>query len=433
MAAAQEVQTGLYDAFDARPLDRQEKLGLQAALAWAGDYAGALDGLWGPATQAAIEAWAARSEGRAPFNRDVARLLGEFAEAATRDGWEWVDPLDQDVPLLLPRARMEQDGALWRDAGGLSVAQRAVAPEESAARHEMMGAQGLTGRARISTARRQGAFVWLRSDPRGAVVIDTEISGPEDPRQTGRMLIAASVGLTEQPQIGITPGGQAESWIAAAAASPAQPLPRSSGSGFRITAQGAVLTSRHVIGDCAEVTVDGTPAERLAISETSDMALIAGPPGGYLALAQGQAALNSDVTVAGFPLNGLLGGLNVTRGAVSAERGIEGNATQFQFSAPIQPGSSGGPVVDAMGHVTGIVLAKLDDMLTAAEWGIIAQNVNFGLHIAPARDLLAEAGLSPPDAPAPPESPEAMGALLQSATVLIECADPPIWPSPLTP
>ena len=93
--------------------------------------------------------------------------------------------------------------------------------------------------------------------------------------------------------------------------------------------------------------------------------------------AQSPARLNSDITVVGYPLSGLLGGLNVTRGSVSSLKGLRGDGVQMQISAPVQPGNSGGPVVSGSGAIVGVVVSKLNARRVADETGDIPQNVNF--------------------------------------------------------
>lgn len=81
----------------------------------------------------------------------------------------------------------------------------------------------------------------------------------------------------------------------------------------------------------------------------------------------------------GYPLHGLLGGLNVTRGAVTSMSGLQGDAVNMQISAPVQPGNSGGPAVNEFGEVVGVVVAKLNAMRLADVTGDIPQNVNFAV------------------------------------------------------
>jgi serine protease Do len=89
--------------------------------------------------------------------------------------------------------------------------------------------------------------------------------------------------------------------------------------------------------------------------------------------------LGESVTSVGYPLQGLLAETpNLTRGNVSASRGIKGSYGEFQFSAPIQPGNSGGPVVSDNGELLGMAVGTLNAKYLV-EKGLLPQNVNFAL------------------------------------------------------
>jgi hypothetical protein len=49
----------------------------------------------------------------------------------------------------------------------------------------------------------------------------------------------------------------------------------------------------------------------------------------------------------------------------------------FQISVPVQPGNSGGALVDDRGNVIGIVSAKLDASAALAASGALPENVNY--------------------------------------------------------
>ncbi|WP_132546510.1 trypsin-like peptidase domain-containing protein [Rhodovulum euryhalinum] len=53
----------------------------------------------------------------------------------------------------------------------------------------------------------------------------------------------------------------------------------------------------------------------------------------------------------GYPYFGILDGLNLTRGSVSSLKGIGGDGFTMQISAPVQPGNSGGPLLNEYGQV----------------------------------------------------------------------------------
>jgi len=92
------------------------------------------------------------------------------------------------------------------------------------------------------------------------------------------------------------------------------------------------------------------------------------------------AVLGEDTTVAGYPLAGLLSNdLVVTSGQVNSLAGLGNDPSMLQISAPVQPGNSGGPLIDRSGAVVGVVVSKLNADRLAKLTGDIAQNVNFAI------------------------------------------------------
>jgi S1-C subfamily serine protease len=69
-----------------------------------------------------------------------------------------------------------------------------------------------------------------------------------------------------------------------------------------------------------------------------------------------------------------------TMGNVTSVVGLDNNTSAFQISAPIQPGNSGGPLLDMNGRVIGMAQGILGTLRAAeALRGAIPQNVNFGI------------------------------------------------------
>ena len=116
-------------------------------------------------------------------------------------------------------------------------------------------------------------------------------------------------------------------------------------------------------------------------TERTDLALISTQSGLPSSAAIRQsAALGEDVMVAGHPLTGLLGtDLIVTGGQVNSLAGLRNDPTLLQISAPVQPGNSGGPLVDRSGDIVGVVVSKLNAEKIAKVTGDIAQNINFAI------------------------------------------------------
>ena len=69
----------------------------------------------------------------------------------------------------------------------------------------------------------------------------------------------------------------------------------------------------------------------------------------------------------------------LTKGVVSSLAGLGDNFSEMQIDAALQPGNSGGPIVDETGSVVGIAVAKLDVRAAIENWGTIPENTNFGI------------------------------------------------------
>ena len=69
--------------------------------------------------------------------------------------------------------------------------------------------------------------------------------------------------------------------------------------------------------------------------------------------------VGEEVFVLGYPLTATMGDeIKLTTGVISSKSGFQGDVSQYQISAPVQPGNSGGPLFDSKGNVIGIVSAK---------------------------------------------------------------------------
>ena len=160
----------------------------------------------------------------------------------------------------------------------------------------------------------------------------------------------------------------------------------SSGTGFFVSRAGHLLTNSHVVRDCAAIEVNGpnglVAARLVAQDKTNDLALLKTDitPVKVAAFRTG-VRLGEAVAVFGYPLSGMLSTSgNFTLGNVTALTGLGDDSRYFQISAPVQPGNSGGPLVDANGNLIGVVSAKLNALrVMVATNGDIPQNVNFAI------------------------------------------------------
>ncbi|MBR0652936.1 trypsin-like peptidase domain-containing protein [Roseomonas terrae] len=214
----------------------------------------------------------------------------------------------------------------------------------------------------------------------------------------------------------------------------ARPNPQarvSSGTGF-VVADGRVMTNHHVIEACSRIFVRTADSRALPVTERPvsdprrDLALlrVSGNAGPVLAFRANPVRRGESVVTYGFPLAGLLSsGPTLTTGEVSALSGLGDNQTQFQISAPVQQGNSGGPLLDRQGNVIGVIVSKLNAARIAQRTGDIPQNVNFAVKGTEAVDFLRRNGVTPVmrDSPNADRNAAEIGEQAHPSTVFIRC------------
>ena len=169
----------------------------------------------------------------------------------------------------------------------------------------------------------------------------------------------------------------------------------SSGTGFFVSFPGYVLTNRHVIEGCRTATVSrpGYPisdARIVGVDTTNDLALLTTGMGTKMVppLRIG-VRVGESIFVYGFPLAGLLSSSgNFTVGNITSVAGLGDDSRILQISAPVQPGNSGGPLLDRSGNVVGIIVSKLNALKLAQVTQDVPQNINFAIKASIAANFL---------------------------------------------
>ena len=210
--------------------------------------------------------------------------------------------------------------------------------------------------------------------------------------------------------------------------------PFSNGSGIVIDTLGHVLTASHVIANCPDIRVTSTAgttpvgATLVASDVKLDLALLrtGERTRAYARFRDSRTLRPGEPLVAtGFPLGGLVSPeMAVTTGSLTAMSGLQGNPNLFQFSAPVQPGNSGGPVLDSSGRVAGVATAVLNGLAFAAiTGGPMIQNVNFATKADIARDYLAGISVGLNEAAGGPSGldPASVADLARKFTAKVEC------------
>ncbi|MBV8213538.1 MAG: trypsin-like peptidase domain-containing protein [Verrucomicrobia bacterium] len=170
------------------------------------------------------------------------------------------------------------------------------------------------------------------------------------------------------------------------------------GSGFVIQQNGYILTNYHVIKKATRITItvpgrEAVSARLVTTDQEKDLAILQVSLRNLTALpiaSSDTVQVLDSVTVLGYPLPSELGtALSASDGKVNAVReGHSGGTRLFQIDANVNPGNSGGPLLNNHGEVVGIVVAKINSLLYAKENGALPERINFAIPINDAQALL---------------------------------------------
>jgi S1-C subfamily serine protease len=200
-----------------------------------------------------------------------------------------------------------------------------------------------------------------------------------------------------------------------------QSVARSSATAFCISPLGYFVTAQHFTGHAKRFKLQGPngllEAELVREDAANDLAIlkVKGSFGGTVPIRPSKGVrLGESVATLGFPQTTLQGvEPKVTRGEISSLSGARDDPRQFQISVPVQPGNSGGPLVDMNGQIVGVIRAQLQG----------GQSVNYAVKSSLLLSLLESipelANLPPAVVPAAPPKFEDMLDRLRPAVALV--------------
>jgi len=161
-----------------------------------------------------------------------------------------------------------------------------------------------------------------------------------------------------------------------------------SGTGFFISRAGHIVTNAHVVQQANEIRVaykgQTLDAELLSIDEAADLAILkieTDEETEALPIApSSEIKLGATVATVGYP-NTMLQGRSpkLSKGEISSLAGMRDDPRFFQISVPLQPGNSGGALINTSGQVVGIVSGKLNSHLIFLTMGYLPENVNYAV------------------------------------------------------
>jgi len=163
----------------------------------------------------------------------------------------------------------------------------------------------------------------------------------------------------------------------------AQDVSISTGTGFYVSPSCHFVTNLHVVKDANTVVAVDSKGKKIqarvvTVDAANDLALLKAEGTKCLPLVVSRSddvAKGEAVHALGFPRPSRQGRESkFTTGIVSSLSGVQGSPTTFQISTPVQPGNSGGPLLNDQGRVVGVIVAKLK-----AAQGDIPEGVNYAV------------------------------------------------------
>ena len=431
-----------------RLLTRGERDGLQVALAWAGFYDGAIDGAFGRGTRASMAGWQ-RARGYEATGilttAQRAALLEEYAAVfAGLDMRPVTDP-EAGITVEMPTALVELDG---RETPFARYEPTAQDGPDALVRVLLISEEG--GRERLGGLYEilQTLSIVPREGPRARQGDAFEIEG------TGGGIVSRTFARTDGGRIkGLTliwpegdergdrvwqrmrgsfdggaPAVLGETFATPAAAQSVDLVagleirrPALTRSGVFVDGLGTVLTTAEVAGGaCGELRLDDVhPA---SVSWTDGTLALLSPdaplaPQGTAAFRGDPPRIGEEIAVAGYPFGGALGRASLTFGTLADVRGLSGEEALDRYELASAEGDRGGPILDATGAVTGLLLpgpGRGDMALPeGAAFGIDASAVLRALDSRGVPVRTAAGGA--------PRHPEDLTALAGDMTVLVAC------------
>ena len=144
------------------------------------------------------------------------------------------------------------------------------------------------------------------------------------------------------------------------------PNPEFRATGFLIDGKGFIVTNAHVVNKMKTIYVENNKgeyftAQTIYADQKTDLAILKINDTAYktmynlpYSINKSNSNLGEQIFTLGYPRNIIVYG----EGYVSAKSGNEDDSTAYQVSVSVNPGNSGGPVLNKKGEVIGIITSK---------------------------------------------------------------------------
>lgn len=426
-----------------RLLSAQERRDLQIALKAAGFYTAAIDGSFGSGTRRSMGEWQLFNGFEQTGILTTAQrkvLMDQYNEPLISTGMrphsDRSAGIDMDLPLDVVRfSRYEPPFVHFDSAADLGARVLLISqPGDQATLFglydimqtlEIVPLEGPRERKKDSftlEGRGNGIVSYTEAALKNGEIKGFTLIWPQgDEARRARVLAAMKASFARTDGV-LDPGAGADAAQSIDLVSGLQVRrPRVSRSGFFIDGKGTVMTVSEAVDGCTRITLDNDYTADL-ISADAGLGVAVLRPQQALApmevaqLSLEQPRLQSDVTVAGYSFEGVLGAPTLTFGKLSDVKGLRGETELSRLELSAQSGDAGGPVFDPAGSVVGM-------LLPAAQSGQqLPRGVSFAADAQALRDVLQAAGLRAADANgAQGVSPNELSRRANGMTVLVSC------------
>ncbi|MCW1955987.1 MAG: trypsin-like peptidase domain-containing protein [Roseobacter sp.] len=425
-------------------LTQDAREGLQIALQWAGYYNSTIDGAFGRGTRSSMSAWQEANNHPSTgvlTTLQRSELLADYNAVLSDLDLRLLDDTTTGIALKMPLARVKfskynppfahfdsigpdkarvllisQEGDQSALFGLYDIMQTLEIVPETGPRERNDSSFTLIGEAADFISHTQ---VWLKDGSlKGFTLIWP--SGEEERRQ--RLLDEMLTSFTRTEGVMDASAGTDDQSIDLVAGLEIR-RPRLSRSGFFLDRSGHVVTTSEVVKSCDRITIENAiEADVIADDKLSGVAILrpkdALSPGEVAVLAASAPRLQTEIAVAGFSYEGVLGAPTLTFGMLSDVKGLGGEPQLRRLALTTLAGDAGGPVFDETGAVLGMLLPEAQGARQLPE------NVSFAIDADTIRKVARSAGLATGQAGRTNRiAPEDLTSEAQGVTVLVGCWD----------
>ncbi len=426
-----------------RDLTRSEREQLQIALQWAGFYNSAIDGAFGRGTRNSMAAWQTANgfdQTGILTTQQRAMLIKQYNAVLEGLDLRPVRDIEAGIEVAMPTAlvafeKYEPPFVQYNAKDNSSA--RVLLISQKGDQDTLFGLYDIMQTLEIvppegPRQRKSNSFELIGEN--GSIVSQTQVSlengeikgftliwpaGDEDRRR--RVIAEMTKSFARMPgALDAAAGGGNDQAVDLVAGLQVR-LPKMSRSGFFIDATGTVATTSQAAQSCSRITLDDETELQLLVDDAATGIALFKPRTALAPLEVAQfntvaPPLQSEISVAGFPYEGVLGSATVTYGSLADVRGLQGDESVTRLTLAVQPGDAGGPVFDGNGRVLGMLLPRNDGAQQ------LPDDVNFAIEAGVITALAQELGITTQMAAGSgPLKPQDLREKAKGMTVLVSC------------